>query len=168
MSEIPGYEKAKADWEDFKAGFAGRVQSVIQEMEVEGRGAWDDARRYASSGLAGPLRDEAYREKRPDYEFAEWMQTPGAREYYEWTTGEQVPEGHWSLDDPGTPLDHYRNYGRAEGTPYIDPEQGRYAHPGVVADQEFRDWYQTPGAYEYYRDQTGYGLPPVSEREFRE
>ena len=158
LGGVPQYEKAKAEWEAFKSGFAERVQAIADEMSATGAQAWGDARKYVSSGLSGPLRDEAYRERRPDYAFAEWMQTPGAREYYEWKAGEQVPEGHWSLDDPGAPVDHYRNHGRAEGTPYIDPEGGRYSHPGVVADQEFQEWIQTPGARDYYEYKTGFGL----------
>ena len=155
---VPQYEKAKAEWEAFKSGFAERVQAITDEMSAKGAQSWGDARSYVSGGLAGPSRDAAYREQRPDYAFAEWLRTPGAREHYERETGEKIPEGHWALDDPGTPLDHYRNHGRVQGTPYVDPERGRYSHPGVVADQEFQEWIQTPGAREYHEWRTGYGL----------
>ena len=158
MGGTPDYDKAKDEWASFKTGFAERVQAITEEMSAKGAQSWEGARSYVSGGLAGPSRDAAYREQRPDYAFAEWLQTPGAREHYEWETGEKIPEGHWALDDPGTPLDHYRNHGRVQGTPYVDPERGRYAHQGAAADKEFQEWIQTPGAREYYEWRTGYGL----------
>ena len=97
MGGVPQYEKAKAEWETFKSGFAERIQSITDEMSAKGAQAWGDARSYVSSGLRTPEREEAYGQRRPD-----------------------VAEG-WD----GSRLDHYRQHGRAEGTPYINPEQPR-------------------------------------------
>lgn len=94
---VPDFDQAKAEWEAFKSDFAAKVQSVTESMAAKGDGAWGDARRYVSSGLRTPEREAAYGQARPD-----------------------VAAG-W--DD--SRLEHYRQHGRAEGTPYVNPEQPR-------------------------------------------
>lgn len=110
---------------------------------------------HVNSALITPERDAAYRENNTDYRFQEWMNTPGAREYYEDKMGYRVQDDHWSLQSPPSPQEHYRLHGRGQGHSYIHPEVRRTYGPAY----DFQAWMNQPGAQQYYEAATGERVP---------